>query len=1044
MFLEKSKSRILKGFDDFCRELPGVSGEILRMLERVGDREALAMKYLYANMPYSDVGNYSFDTILDYAAHGVFLWEHSPYRDRMTEDMFLSDILYHRVNEEEIKPCRSFFWNQVKELVRGRSMLEAVLEINYWCASEVTYQATDDRTSSAIDTYRCGFGRCGEESVFAVNVLRSAGIPARQVYVPKWSHCDDNHAWVEVWCDGTWHYIGACEPEAVLDRGWFTNAASRAMLVRSRHFERSAVDSDKEDGRKGFGVRTQAKMVVESEEAVPDLDGKVSIEAEKMTGMAERNGSGAGSKKMPEVTDLDRSSAETEKMTGMTEEADRFICREGIDMILNQLDRYARTRKITVQVTDTEGRAVPDAVVSMEVLNYAEFSPIASIKTDRNGYVSFVTGLGSLHIAACADGKYGECMADTRLADHFCCMIGAEPVWDTWTDFDMAAPDETVCRKQKFLESTSRPVHGGEYGSHLPSAVCRLSSEQKEQAVPERVCRITSEQEKENDRRTEEAAKQCRIKRAQFKPEWEVYFSRHGEAEPSAKTGEADRSVPENVRKLLRVLTPKDRRDVSPEVLLEHCGEASAGRQPSSGQCWMERDPSERYGEALSRGDGFPHGNTCSEAGNCCREAYPKDLFLPYVCGPRIGNEVLTPWRRYILHFFTPEQQEVFRRAPEQIWNWIREHIVSRDDRERLSIYTTPAAALKLGIAGEASRKILFVAIARTLGVPSRLNPADGEMEYWQGNSFVPVLSERKRTARLVITACEEDTSWIYFQNWSLAKMELSGYRSLSLQKPGWETEKNTATKVEGTEKNTAAKVEGTEKNTATEVEGTEKSTVAETVGSEKNSVVKPGKSVIDLEPGRYRVLTANRLPTGDILARRYEFCLKEGQKKELELGLRKASLGDMLSSHNISSYYVRSREGAELSLSELTRGEKKILFWLDPGKEPTEHVLNELLERRQDFVGRQEQLLFLLPGAAALENDTFALCQKAFPEVKIFFDAFGKGMEMAARSMYVDPGKRPLLIVTEGEVHGIFAASGYSVGIVDMLLRILKKRADG
>ena len=69
---------------------------------------------------------------------------------------------------------------------------------------------------------------CGEESVFLVNALRSVGIPARQVYVPRWSHCDDNHAWVELWCDGKWYFTGACEPLMILNKGWFTNASSRA------------------------------------------------------------------------------------------------------------------------------------------------------------------------------------------------------------------------------------------------------------------------------------------------------------------------------------------------------------------------------------------------------------------------------------------------------------------------------------------------------------------------------------------------------------------------------------------------------------------------------------------------------------------------------------------------------------------------------------------------------------------------------------------------------------------------------------------------
>ena len=106
--------------------------------------------------------------------------------------------------------------------------------MNYWCASQATYRTTDGRTASASSVYRSAYGRCGEESTFLVSVLRSVGIPARQVYVPLWSHCDDNHAWVEAWCDGEWKFLGACEPEEVLNKGWFTNASSRAMMVHSR------------------------------------------------------------------------------------------------------------------------------------------------------------------------------------------------------------------------------------------------------------------------------------------------------------------------------------------------------------------------------------------------------------------------------------------------------------------------------------------------------------------------------------------------------------------------------------------------------------------------------------------------------------------------------------------------------------------------------------------------------------------------------------------------------------------------------------------
>ena len=74
------------------------------------------------------------------------------------------------------------------------------------------------------------------ESTFTVAALRSIGIPARQVYTPRWAHTDDNHAWVEAWADGKWYFLGACEPEPVLNLAWFNEPASRAMLMHTRAF----------------------------------------------------------------------------------------------------------------------------------------------------------------------------------------------------------------------------------------------------------------------------------------------------------------------------------------------------------------------------------------------------------------------------------------------------------------------------------------------------------------------------------------------------------------------------------------------------------------------------------------------------------------------------------------------------------------------------------------------------------------------------------------------------------------------------------------
>ena len=150
------------------------------------------------------------------------------------DDIFRHFVLPVRVNNENLDMAREVFYNELKDRIKGLSMEQAILEVNHWCHENVSYRPSDARTSSPLATVKTAYGRCGEESTFLVAALRSVAIPARQVYTPRWAHTDDNHAWVEAWADGKWHFLGACEPEPVLDLGWFNESASRAMLMHTK------------------------------------------------------------------------------------------------------------------------------------------------------------------------------------------------------------------------------------------------------------------------------------------------------------------------------------------------------------------------------------------------------------------------------------------------------------------------------------------------------------------------------------------------------------------------------------------------------------------------------------------------------------------------------------------------------------------------------------------------------------------------------------------------------------------------------------------
>ena len=129
---------------------------------------------------------------------------------------------------------RGLLFEEIYPRVKEMSMEEAILETNHWCHEKANYIGNDRRTVSPLTLIRTALGRCGEQSTLAVAALRSIGIPARQVYTPLWAHSDSNHAWVEAWADGEWHFLGACEPESRLNQGWFQKPAKRAMLIHTR------------------------------------------------------------------------------------------------------------------------------------------------------------------------------------------------------------------------------------------------------------------------------------------------------------------------------------------------------------------------------------------------------------------------------------------------------------------------------------------------------------------------------------------------------------------------------------------------------------------------------------------------------------------------------------------------------------------------------------------------------------------------------------------------------------------------------------------
>lgn len=806
------------GFASRLPHLGNLGKEIEERTAELPEEEAVLMKFFYGTMPLGDAASYPFDLYLSFVRHSLMLRKRVAWCRDLPEDIFVRNVLYYRINSEKIEDCRPFFWNEVKERIHGLSMEDAVLELNRYAAEHVTYKASDERTLSPLVTYASGDGRCGEESVFFVSVLRSCGIPARQVYVPLWAHCDDNHAWCEVYLKDGWHYIGACEPEMVLDRGWFDGAASRALLVHAREFT---------------DYRLPRKESLRNEEGMLGRDHGV--------------------------------------------------------YFLNRTSGYADTVLLTIRVTD-HGRPVENAEVTLSILNYAQFAPVASLKTNEKGVVSLRIGRGTLLVTARMGDRYAEALvhAEEETQAELSLLSREEYLHSlpgTWKHFSVNAPKE-----------------------HILYAKKPTPTQQKEREKYLEVCgRIRSEIPK----------------KAPFDPK-----------------GDSRREH------FLDTLSGKDRKDVTEEIF-------------------------EDAEKAENRG-------------------FDAAFFDRYVYSERIGKEELSPWRGYLSRYFDADQRARFQSDPRTIHAFVQEHVTYYPEEDYPTIVTTPEATLRLMQGNPESQRILEAAIARTVGVPARLDPVTGRVQYFdpdtdafvsmEGTSGNP---EREETAEVILHPGTE--TFHYEKNWTIAKFtagESAPFQTLHLGQDSIEN-------ADGS---------------------------------------------IRLSAGWYRLTTAVRDPSGNLHGEEMVFQALPGSRTEITMKADPIHVEDLMVHCTFEDFDVTTVAG-ETSTFFAEQQKNALAVFLDPGMEPSEHVLNEILEQKEQ-IPRDLELIFLLDGEKACSKPAVSKVLAEVP-VKVLYQ---KGLEQAsmiARHLYVDNEKLPLLMLLTPDHVSVYGCSGYNVGSIALALKI-------
>ncbi len=790
---------------------------LLPLCAQPSEKEYMTFLYKYLSLP--DKADYSSVFYQQHIRLSLEARKVMPWGKIIPEREFRHFVLPPRVNNENMDSARQVFFRELKDRVRNKSMKDAILEVNHWCHEKVTYRPSDARTSSPLASVKTAYGRCGEESTFLVAALRSVCIPARQVYTPRWAHTDDNHAWVEAWADGQWYFLGACEPEPVLNLGWFNESASRGMLMHTKVFGH--------------------------------YDGPEEVMLET-----------------PCYTEI------------------------------NVVNNYAPTSTVTVRVVDIEGKPVEHAQVEFKLYNYAEFYTVARKYTDKKGIASLTAGKGDMLLWVTKNGSVAYQKVSFQHPHEIRMVLRNSILPDRWD-----------------LEVTPPPVQAS-----LPS--------------------VTADQRQENNRRL---AVEDSIRKAyeQTMPN-ERYRGNYQVINTFLQTTKG----PVQARQLLDVLSDKDIRDVSLEVLRDN--ELSFSTDTSM-------------------------------------------IYRRYVLSPRVEIEMLTPYKQ----FFRKEMNYI--KSPSELVAWCRENIMVVSDQNPQSLRMLPMSVYRERKTDKLGRDIFFVSVARSLGMPARINAVDGKLQYYEDEQWKDVTFEAQQAkvapqGRLLLDYVPapyyDDPK--YYIHFTISKINDGTLQLMNFPE-----------------------------------EATWKKDFAQGVM---------------LDEGDYMLTVGTRLAKGGVLVHMEQFSIRKDQDTHLSFTMRESKENiQVIGSLNAEDLYFDTAEKQEKSLLSTTGRGYYIVGIVAPNNEPTNHTLRDISLYKKDFEQWGRKMILLLEDEDAYQRFNFSEFSE-LPNTVVWGIDKHAIIDEVRREMKLTNNNLPIFLICDTFNRVVFIQQGYTIGLGEQLMKVIQK----
>jgi hypothetical protein len=378
----------------------------------------------------------------------------------------------------------------------------------------------------------------------------------------------------------------------------------------------------------------------------------------------------------------------------------------------------------------------------------------------------------------------------------------------------------------------------------------------------------------------------------------------------------------------------------------------------------------------------------------------PDDFIVPYILSPRVDWELIKPWRTYIQKRFEAKEQEEFSNNVGLVINYVKKEITIKDEENYYNCRITPSGVYELKIADRLSRNIFFVALCRSFGIPSRIESSTGKTQYFENGQWIDVVFESDETPNL-----------------PKAKLTVQNAPD-NLTKPGYYTHYTLAYFKDGD---------------------------FHTLDFENNPLVAQFPYTLDLDEGYYRLMTGSRASDGSVFTHMEYFELKGNTSFHISIRLPKIE-GKLLVKGIVDmNLIVTLNDNTKSTLKELSKEKGLMLCFLDMGKEPSKHILQDLPLVEQSLNEWGGGVLFLMPedkSVTAAGISSF----KGLPQNTTWgIDKDRTLLNTVINALQMDFNDDfPLTLYLSRNGGILYSVAGYRIGTGEDILKIIRKEENG